>query len=281
MQKGKYEPFIPFASCRFRNDKITDDILGHFSNLPLILWRGSMSITFNTVSKSFGPKTVLDQVSFTVKSGEILFILGKSGMGKSVTLKNIVGLMKPDSGTVRVGDMIINELDEFGLAKARKNCGMVFQHPALLDSLNIYQNIAFGLQEWDKQKAGDRVIECLKLVHLDESILSRKPPEISYGMQKRVSLARTIAPGPQYLLFDEPTTGLDPITTNAINELIFELSRKLNVTSLVVSHDMGCALRIADRILVLDQGKILALGTVDEIKKSHEPLIQDFLKEAI
>lgn len=240
-----------------------------------------MSITFNEVSKSFGPKSVLDRVSFAVKTGEIMFVLGRSGMGKSVTLKNIVGLLKPDSGEVFVEKMNINRLDEDGLSEARKVCGMVFQHPALLDSLTIFDNVAFGLRGQPQDKIRARVIECLKLVHLDESILNRKPPEISYGMQKRVSLARTIAPGPRYLLFDEPTTGLDPITTNAINELIFELSRSLKVTSLVVSHDMGCALRIADRILVLDSGKILALGTVEEIKNSTDPLIRDFLMEAV
>ena len=240
-----------------------------------------MSIIFKDVYKAFGPKKILDGVSFTVDTGEIMFILGKSGMGKSVTLKNIVGLLKPDKGSVQIETLLINELDEEGLEGARKICGMVFQHPALLDSLTIYQNVAFGLRGIPEAKVRERVVECLGLVHLDESIFNRKPPEISYGMQKRVSLARTLAPGPRYLLFDEPTTGLDPITTNAVNELIFELSRKLNVTSVVVSHDMGCALRIADRILVLDQGKVLALGSVAEIKKNPDPLIRDFLVEAI
>lgn len=242
-------------------------------------------IRFKNVTKSFGNKIVLNNLSFNVNQGEILFILGKSGMGKSVTLKTIVGLLKPDSGHVYLGEpgseMQIESLDENGLARARKLCGMVFQHPALLDSLNIENNVSFGLRSLDPLEKRRRVLECLSLVHLDETILHRKPPEISYGMQKRVSLARTLAPGPQYLLFDEPTTGLDPITTNAINQLIFELSRTLQVTSIVVSHDMGCALRIADRILVLDQGKILAMGTVQEIKENQDPLIQDFLAESI
>lgn len=240
-----------------------------------------MSIRFESVSKAFGPKRVLQDVTFTVETGEILFVLGKSGMGKSVTLKNIIGLLRPDSGEVFVDQFHVNRLDEEGMAEVRRVCGMVFQHPALLDSLTIEDNVAFGLRGIGPKAARERVTECLRMVHLDETILKRKPPEISYGMQKRVSLARTLAPGPRYLLFDEPTTGLDPITTNAVNDLIHELSRKLKVTSLVVSHDMGCALKIADRILILDQAKILALDTVDKIRKHPAPLIRDFLSEAL
>lgn len=250
-----------------------------------------MSIRFEKVTKAFGTKTVLNEVSFEVARGEILFILGKSGMGKSVTLKHIVGLLKPDHGHVWVDDQDVTKLDENGLADIRRNCGMVFQHPALLDSLTVYENVSFGLRTPQYAKALAReltedeiysiVIEKLKVVNLGSEILNRRPPEISYGMQKRVSLARTIAPGPKYLLFDEPTTGLDPITTNAVNLLISQLSRELKVTSIVVSHDMQCAVKTADRILVLDQGGILALQTVAEIKRSEEPLIRDFLSETL
>jgi phospholipid/cholesterol/gamma-HCH transport system ATP-binding protein len=172
---------------------------------------------------------------------------------------------------------------------------MVFQQPALLDSLTVMENVAFGLRapefraaraadgkpELSEREIRDRVVEVLELVKLDASILALSPPQISYGMQKRVSLARTLAPGPSHLLFDEPTTGLDPITTQAVNRLILELSRKLKVTSVVVSHDMACALQIADRVLVLDQAKILAWGTIPEIRQSREPLIVDFLSEAL
>jgi phospholipid/cholesterol/gamma-HCH transport system ATP-binding protein len=242
-------------------------------------------IRFDNVVKRFGEKTVLNGISFSVKEGEILFILGRSGTGKSVTLKTLVGLLKADEGHVTIQDgqraLDVGTLDDAGLAEARKLCGMVFQHPALLDSLNVYDNVAFGLRGWDEDKKRARVRECLRLVHLDDSILDKMPTEISFGMQKRVSIARTVAPGPRCLLFDEPTTGLDPITTGAINGLIQELSRTLKVTSLVVSHDMGCALTAADRILVLDQGKILALDTVAGIRKSANPLIQDFLSEVI
>lgn len=240
-----------------------------------------MSIRFEKVSKSFGEKKVLNEVTFEAKKSEILFILGRSGQGKSVTLKNIVGLMKPDQGQVFVDQVEVSQLKAEELPQVRKRCGMVFQHPALLDSLTLFENIAFGIQNGSlsQKQIRNRVIEKLHLVNLDESILNKKPPEISYGMQKRASLARTLAPEPEYLLFDEPTTGLDPITTNTINELILSLSKKLKVTSIVVSHDMGCAIRAADQILVLDSGKILFKGDVNEIRKSKIQLIRDFLAE--
>jgi phospholipid/cholesterol/gamma-HCH transport system ATP-binding protein len=254
-----------------------------------------VSIRFEGVSKSFGPKAVLKNVTFQVSQGEILFILGKSGMGKSVTLKHIVGLLNPDSGRVIVDEQEVSSFSSPEKAKqlalVRRKCGMVFQHPALLDSLTVYENVAFGLKSPQYQSTLPKpmtedeirktVVEKLSLVNLGSDILDRSPPEISYGMQKRVSLARTLAPSPSYLLFDEPTTGLDPITTRAVNDLIFDLSRKLKVTSVVVSHDMNCALQIADRILVLDQGKILAHSSVSEMKKSQEPLIQEFLAETL
>lgn len=241
-----------------------------------------MSIEFKNVSKKFGDKVILNNVSFTIHKGEILFILGKSGVGKSVTLKHIVGLLHPDSGEIFVDQTSISSLAEDDLVDIRKKCGMVFQHPALLDSLSIFDNISFGLDSkttlQEKEKTALRLLD---LVQLTPEILELFPPEISYGMQKRVSLARTLAPSPNYLLFDEPTTGLDPITTNSINDLIYDLSRKLQVTSVVVSHDMGCALKIADRILVLDQGRILSLADVETTKKSDIPLIKDFLSEVL
>lgn len=250
-----------------------------------------MSIRFDRVSKSFGPKQILKEVSFEVERGEILFIIGRSGMGKSVTLKNIIGLLKPDSGHVYVDGLDVALLQEGELAQIRQKCGMVFQHPALLDSLTVFENISFGLKtaQFIQRNGGPLsheeirqvVLQKLALVHLESDILDRLPSELSYGMQKRVSLARTLAPNPEYLLFDEPTTGLDPITTHAINDLIQDLSRKLDVTSVVVSHDMACALKIADRVLVLDQGKILAHSSPSQLKKSQESLIQSFLAETI
>lgn len=254
-----------------------------------------MSIRFEKVSKKFGPKQILDEVSFEAKRGEILFILGKSGMGKSVTLKHIIGVFAPDAGDVFVDQYQVSAMNTpetmDDLTLVRQRCGMVFQHPALLDSLTNFENIAFGLRSKQyEQKIGKKlseeeihalVLEKLTLVHLDPEILELYPHEVSYGVQKRVSMARTLAPGPEYLLFDEPTTGLDPLSTSSINQLIFELSRKLKVTSIIVSHDMACALSIADQILFLDQGKILLMAPPKEVVKSTIPLVQDFFKETM
>jgi len=254
-----------------------------------------MSIRFENVFKKFGSKKILDDVSFEVKRGEVLFILGKSGMGKSVTLKHIIGVFAPDAGNVFVDQFEVSamntreRMDELTLVRQR--CGMVFQHPALLDSLTNFENIAFGLRSKQYQtKIGKKleeediraiVLEKLSLVHLDPEILELYPHEVSYGVQKRVSMARTLAPGPEYLLFDEPTTGLDPLSTSSINALISELSRKLKVTSIIVSHDMACALSIADQIMFLDQGKILLMAPPKEVVKSEIPLVQDFFKETM
>ncbi len=241
-------------------------------------------IAFHKVHKSFGTHQVLKGITFEIPEGQILFILGTSGTGKSVLLKNIVGLMQPTSGEIFVDGTEVSRLEEEQLFPIRKKCGMVFQHPALFDSLSVFENVAFGLRkhspELSESQLRERVIECLSLVHLN-NVENKMPYDISYGMQKRVSLARTVAISPRILLFDEPTTGLDPVTTRAINHLIFELSRKLKTTSIVVSHDMQCALEIADRIIMLDAGEIVAQGKPEELKKSAHPLVRDFLKEAL
>jgi phospholipid/cholesterol/gamma-HCH transport system ATP-binding protein len=242
-------------------------------------------ISFQNVRKSFGEREVLKGISFDVPEGEILFILGTSGTGKSVLLKNIVGLLSPTSGAILVDGEDVSRMAEEQLFPVRRKCGMVFQHPALFDSLSVFDNVAFGLRKhYPDYTAADiekRVMECLGLVNLKTSVAGKKPQDISYGMQKRVSLARTVAVSPKILLFDEPTTGLDPVTTKAINSLIFELSRKLKTTSLVVSHDMQCALDIADRVIVLDKGQIVEQGSPEQLKKSKVPLVVDFLKEAM
>ena len=238
-------------------------------------------IRFRNVVKRFGEKTILKGVSFDLLEGEILFILGTSGTGKSVLLKNIVGLLRPDEGEIFIDNQEVSKLTEEEYSPIRKKCGMVFQHPALFDSLTVFDNIAFGLRKHYKmpeQEIKLKVRRALAMVNLS-GIENKFPSEISYGMQKRVSLARTVAIVPKVLLFDEPTTGLDPITTNAVNNLIQDLSRTLGATSIVVSHDMACALAIADRIIVLDKGQIVDQGTPKELLRSKVPLVEDFLLE--
>lgn len=240
-------------------------------------------IKFEKIVKRFGDRTILKGVSFEVPEGEILFILGTSGTGKSVLLKNIVGLLRPDEGQIWINGTEVSRISEADYFPIRKMCGMVFQHPALFDSLTVFENVAFGLRRHMRLSEAEiqlRVHRCLSLVNLKE-IGSKMPAQISYGMQKRVSIARTLAVEPKILLFDEPTTGLDPVTTNAVNQLILSLSRELKTTSVVVSHDMHCALEIADRILVLDQGEIVEQGTPAQLRKSTQPLVRDFLAETL
>ncbi len=240
-------------------------------------------IVYKNLVKKFGARTILKGLNLSIKQGEIVFILGTSGTGKSVLLKNTVGLMRPDAGEIWIDGQEVSQLSEEEYFPIRKKCGMVFQQPALFDSLTVFENVAFGLRkhfQLDEPSITEKVQKALSLVNL-QGIESLRPQQISYGMQKRVSLARTIAIEPEILLFDEPTTGLDPITTSAVNQLIQNLSRTLKTTSMVVSHDMICALNIADRIVVLDQGQIVDQGTPHELKRSASPLVQDFLAEAI
>ncbi len=243
---------------------------------------GYRMIEYQNIKKSFSGRTVLNDISFSVGEGEIVFILGTSGTGKSVLLKNTIGLMKPDQGQILFQGEDITKLNEEQLLAIRKQCGMIFQHPALFDSLTVKENLAFGLRRLKKLNEEDieqLIKQSLEDVNLPLNILEKKPSEISYGMQKRVSIARTLAIHPQVLLFDEPTTGLDPVTTTAINQLIFTLSRKHKITSMVVSHDMKCAIAIADKIIVLDKGNIVDQGSVAHIQKSQVPLVKDFMLE--
>ncbi len=238
-------------------------------------------IEFKKVFKTFGTKKVLQGLSFRVEVGEIVFLLGRSGVGKSVTLKHLVGLIRPDKGEIWVDGQEITRLTEAEYFPIRRKCGMVFQFPALLDSLSVYENIAFGLRAHaliEPKQERAYILDKLKLVNLGESVLEKLPSELSFGMQKRVSIARTVAIQPSYLLFDEPTTSLDPVTTRSVHDLIQDLSRALNVTSLVISHDMAGALSIADRILIVDQGQIVDQGTPDEILKSDFPLTREFMR---
>lgn len=248
-----------------------------------------MTIRFEKISKSFSNNKVLDQVSFEIPTGQVLYLLGRSGAGKSVILKHLVGLFKPDEGEIWVDGLEITCLSAKDLVTFRKTCGYIFQYPALLDSLNIYENIAFALRidsntrfgNRHEKEVSNRVHLCLTQVGLDPKILYLKPPDLSFGMQKRVSIARTIALSPNILLFDEPTTSLDPQATQGINQLIDQLARKSKATCIVVSHDMESALDYADRILVIDQAQIISQGSPSEIEKSSVKLVQEFLDEIL
>lgn len=238
-------------------------------------------IEFKNVKKRFGTKQVLNGLSFQVSRSEIVFLLGRSGAGKSVILKHLVGLVQPDSGEVWVDGENITHFSEAQFFPVRKRCGMVFQFPALIDSLTVFENVAFGLRAHaivGKREEKGFVLEKLGLVGLGKSVLNKRPGELSFGTQKRVSIARTLAIEPSYLLFDEPTTGLDPVSTEGIHSLIQSLSRKLNVTSLVVSHDMAGAIGFADRIVLLDGGKVAVEGTPKALQASSYPLARQFLE---
>lgn len=240
-------------------------------------------IEFRNVVKRFGTRTVLNGVSFHANEGEILFVLGTSGTGKSVSLKLIVGLLDADEGEIWFDGENITRYSELERLSVRRRCGMVFQHPALFDSMSVFENVAYGLRRHfrlTETEITERVAKGLGLVRMSGAE-TQMPSDISYGMQKRVSLARTVALEPKALLFDEPTTGLDPVTTTAVNRLILDLSRALKTTSIVVSHDMRCALEIADRIVVLDQGRVVEEGTPEKLKNSKVPLVQDFLAEIV
>jgi phospholipid/cholesterol/gamma-HCH transport system ATP-binding protein len=240
-------------------------------------------IEFKGLVKKFGDRTILKGLSLKINAGQIVFILGTSGTGKSVLLKNLVGLLRPDGGEVWIDGEEVSKFSEDEYLSVRKKCGMVFQHPALFDSLSIFENVAFGLRRHynlSEDIIKQKVISALRMVNLT-GVEDKLPAQLSYGMQKRVSMARTVVLEPKILLFDEPTTGLDPITTNAVNKLILDLSRKLNTTSMVVSHDMQCALSIADWIVVLDKGEIVDQGTPEQLKKSEKQLVKDFLSEVL
>lgn len=232
--------------------------------------------------KSFDGHKVLDDLNLNIETGETTVIIGRSGCGKSVLLKHIIGIMKPDSGQVLVDGKDVTKMDEKELSAMRLSFGMLFQGAALFDSLNVLENVAFGLMEHtatDREEIKKRVKECLALVGLKD-IEDKKPAELSGGMRKRVGLARAICMKPQVLLYDEPTTGVDPIMGDAINDLIVELHNKLKVTGIAVTHDMTSAYKIADRMAMLYNGKIIINGTPDEIKSARDPIVRQFITGA-
>jgi len=239
-----------------------------------------MSIQLNDVHRTFGQNHVLRGLDLEVLDGETLCIIGFSGAGKSVILKHMVGLIRPDSGDVLVDGQNVSDLDVGELNELRRDIGYVFQFAALFDSMNIAENVAMGLRRMPDMYDDEimaRVSECLALVDL-EGTEDRYPSELSGGMVKRAGLARAIATRPTYLLYDEPTTGLDPVTVTVIDRRIVRMKEELGVTGVVITHDIASAYRISDRIVMLHEGRIRTSGTIDEIKESRDPLLRSFLE---
>jgi phospholipid/cholesterol/gamma-HCH transport system ATP-binding protein len=232
------------------------------------------------VHKRFGSKRVLNGFSLKVEEGGTVSLVGFSGAGKSVALKHIVGLLTPDSGKVRVDDEEVPNLTRPELYALRRRLGYVFQFAALFDSMTVAENLAMGLVKhggYSKEEIRERISESLTRVEL-EGFEERYPAELSGGQRKRAGLARAIAFRPKYLLYDEPTSGLDPVTTAVIDRLILKMRDDLGVTSLVITHDMGSAYKISDRIAMLYEGRVLEEGTPEEIQRSENPVVRGFVE---
>lgn len=235
------------------------------------------------IHKSFGEQKVLDGLNLEIEDGKTTVIIGKSGGGKSVLLKHIIGLLKPDSGQVLVNGIDITTLNDRELNEVRKNFGMLFQEAALFDSMNVGDNVAFPLREHTKKKEKEImeiVDERLSAVGLP-GVENKMPSELSGGMRKRVGLARALAMHPQIILYDEPTTGLDPIMTEAINDLIINTQKNFNVTCVVISHDIDSIFEIGHNIAMLYDGKIVEYGTPEVIKQSDNPVLKQFLSGSL
>ena len=237
-------------------------------------------IELKDVHKSFGPKKVLEGFSLIVPEGETVVIIGYSGTGKSVAIKHIVGLLEPDSGEVWVDGLRVDELSRKDLYALRRQIGYVFQFAALFDSMNVGENVAMGLRkqgELTEKEITVRVDEALQLVDLPDD-KKRMPAELSGGMRKRVGIARAIALRPKYILYDEPTTGLDPVTAATIDALMVRMREQLHVTGIVITHDMRSAYTVGTRIAMLYEGTVRAVGTIDEIQHSTDPIVRQFIE---
>jgi len=234
------------------------------------------------VRKRFGQQVVLDGVDFVVSDGETVALLGPSGTGKSVLLKHIVGLIHQDSGVVRVDGREVSKLKREDLRQLRSTIGYVFQNGALFDSLSVFENIRLGITQEDQFRdlkyCHERVERCLKLVNLSPETALKYPAQLSGGMRKRVGISRAIAGTPKYLLYDEPTSGLDPVNADIIDDLVKSLAAELGVTSVMVTHDVRGSMRVADRLALLTNGRIVLQGTPAEFKQSTLPEVREFLE---
>ncbi len=239
----------------------------------------SLAIKISNLWKRFEGKQVLRGIDLEINAGEAVGILGPSGCGKSVLLKHIIGLMTPDEGHVEVDGTVISNLPRQELYKVRRKFGMLFQSAALFDSMTVYENVSIGLSEHTRMSEAEKrrvVAQKLEMVGLPDTE-ELFPSELSGGMRKRVGLARAICMDPEIVLYDEPTTGLDPIIADTINELIASLQQKLNITSVVVTHDMRSAFKVADRMALLHDGKVQFLGSGSDFEKTSDPIVREFL----
>jgi len=243
--------------------------------------KSEVVVEMKNVRKSFGTKDVLKDVSLTLKRGENLVILGRSGQGKSVAIKCIVGMLTQDEGTVKVLGDEVSDMDDKELKELRTKVGFLFQSGALYDSMTVRENLEFPLTRvlkiHDQSELDQRVAEVLDAVGLKEAV-DKMPSELSGGMRKRVGLARTLIVKPEIMLYDEPTTGLDPITSREISDLILQMQKKYKTSSIIITHDMECAEIIADRLIVLNDGLFVAEGTFKELEKSDKELVRSFFK---
>jgi len=236
-------------------------------------------IQFQDLRKAFNGRAVLDGFTLDVKDGETMVIIGFSGAGKSVALKHVVGLLPPDGGDVIVDGRAVSQLDRPGLTALRGEIGYVFQFAALFDSLTVEENVALGLvrRRLPEREIATRVQDALRLVDLPDTG-SRYPAELSGGMRKRVGIARAIALRPRYILYDEPTTGLDPVTSAVMDHLMVRTQKQLGVTGIVVTHDMRSAYTVGDRIAMLYEGRVRQVGSVAEIQGSSDPIVRQFIE---
>lgn len=236
-------------------------------------------ISFRNIRKAFGSKVVLQDVSFDVNDGEVFFIIGQSGVGKSVLIKHLVGLLYPDGGEIWLDGEEISRFDEARMYPVRMKCAMVFQHSTLFDSMTCAENVALPLRKHKglrPKEALDEARRRLEQVHMRE-FEGRYPPELGDGMRKRVAIARALTLDPRYVLFDEPTTSLDPVSARRVDKLIRELSDTLGVTSVVVSHDLVSIFSIADRIVMLYQGLVRLLGEPEDFRRTPDEVVQQFI----
>ncbi len=242
------------------------------------------AVEIGNLTKYINGRLILDNISFEIRRGEIFTIIGGSGSGKTSITKHIIGLWKPTRGYVKVFGKEISSMNFIEIENLRKRIGYVFQQGALFDSLAVWENVGFFFLEhenMDEEKIKDIVVEKLKMVNLSDEIMYLLPSELSGGMRKRVAIARAIATNPELVIYDEPTSGLDPITSRVIDDLIVHLRDKTGSTAIVVTHDMVSAFQISDRMLILNRGRVVQIGTREEILKSDIKFVKDFIKKGV